>query len=97
MLIYHCFVTHHTTTLQENIDIKCAFQSYYMKKYILVHFEIHKKLIVVGLFLLLAGFAFPEASFGRRFRFIHENYSLQYNRYNCYHCFTYPQPYIFWW
>ena len=28
-----------------------------MKKYILVHFEIQKKLIVVGLFLLLAGFA----------------------------------------
>jgi hypothetical protein len=39
MLIYHCFVTHHTTTQQENIDIKCAFQSYYMKKYILVHFR----------------------------------------------------------
>ena len=57
MLIYHCFVTHHTTTQQENIDIKCAFQSYYMKKYILVHFEIQKKLIVVGLLLLLAGFA----------------------------------------
>ena len=55
MLIYHCFVTHHTTTQQENIDIKCAFQSYYMKKYILIHFEIQKKLIVVGLFLLLAG------------------------------------------
>ena len=35
--------THHTTTQQENIDIKCAFQSYYMKKYILVHFEILQK------------------------------------------------------
>ena len=50
-------MTHHTTTQQENIDVKYAFQSYYMKKYILVHFEIQKKLIVVGLFLLLAGFA----------------------------------------
>ena len=48
-------MTHHTTTQQENIDVKYAFQSYYMKKYILVHFEIQKKLIVVGLFLLLAG------------------------------------------
>ena len=48
-------MTHHTTTQQEIIDIKCVFQSYYMKKYILIHFEIQKKLIVVGLFLLLAG------------------------------------------
>jgi hypothetical protein len=46
----------HTTTQQEIIDIKCVFQSYYMKKYILIHFEYKKKLIVVGLFLLLAGF-----------------------------------------
>ena len=59
-------MTHHTTTQQENIDIKCAFQSYYMKKYILVHFEIQKKLIVVGLFLLLAEFCLSQASFGRR-------------------------------
>ena len=56
-------MTHHTTTQQEIIDIKGVFQSYYMKKYILIHFEIQKKLIVVGLFLLLAEFAF--ASFGR--------------------------------
>ena len=41
-------MTHHTTTQQEIIDIKCAFQSYNMKKYILIHFEIQKKLIVVG-------------------------------------------------
>ena len=40
MLIQHCFVTHHTTTQQEIIDIKCVFQSYYMEKYILIHFEI---------------------------------------------------------
>ena len=46
----------HTTTQQEIKDIKCVFQSYYMKKYILIHFEIQKKLIVVRLFLLLAGF-----------------------------------------
>ena len=45
----------HTTTQQEIIDIKGVFQSYNMKKYILIHFEIQKKLIVVGLFLLLAG------------------------------------------
>jgi len=37
-----------------------------MKKYILVHFEIQKKLIVVGLFLLLAEFCLSQASFGRR-------------------------------
>ena len=30
----HCFGTHHTTTQQENIDIKYVFQSYYIKKYI---------------------------------------------------------------
>jgi hypothetical protein len=59
-------VTHHTTTQQEIIDIKCAFQSYYMKKYILIHFEIQKKLIVVGLFLLLAGFRGPQANFTGR-------------------------------
>ena len=56
----------HTTTQQEIIDIKCAFQSYYMKKYILIHFEIQKKLIVVGLFLLLAGFRGPQANFTGR-------------------------------
>ena len=61
-------MTHHTTTQQEIIDIKCVFQSYYMKKYILIHFEIQKKLIVVGLFLLLAGFRGPQANFtGRSF------------------------------
>ncbi len=49
-------MTHHTTTQQESIDIKGVFQSYNMKKYILIHFEIQKKLIVVSLFLLLAGF-----------------------------------------
>jgi hypothetical protein len=59
-------VTHHTTTQQEIIDIKCVFQSYYMKKYILIHFEIQKKLIVVGLFLLLAGFRGPQANFTGR-------------------------------
>ena len=48
-------MTHRTTTTQEIIDIKGVFQSYNMKKYILIHFEIQKKLIVVGLFLLLAG------------------------------------------
>jgi hypothetical protein len=32
----------HTTTQQEIIDIKCVFQSYYMKKYILIHFEYKK-------------------------------------------------------
>ena len=55
MLIYHCFVTHHTTTQQENTDIKYVFQSYSIKKNILIQFLIQKKLIVVGLFLLLAG------------------------------------------
>ena len=59
-------MTHHTTTQQEIIDIKCVFQSYYMKKYILIHFEIQKKLIVVGLFLLLAGFRGPQANFTGR-------------------------------
>ena len=59
----------HTTTQQEIIDIKCVFQSYYMKKYILIHFEIPKKLNVVGLFLLLAGFRGPQANFtGRSFK-----------------------------
>jgi len=33
----------HTTTQQEIIDIKGVFQSYYMKKYTLIHFEIQKK------------------------------------------------------
>ena len=56
----------HTATEQEIMDIKCVFQSYYMKKYILIHFEIQKKLIVVGLFLLLAEFCLSQASFGRR-------------------------------
>jgi len=37
-----------------------------MKKYILIHFEIQKKLIVVGLFLLLAGFRGPQANFTGR-------------------------------
>ena len=59
-------MTHHTTTQQEIIDIKGVFQSYYMKKYILIHFEIQKKLIVVGLFLLLAGFRGPQANFTGR-------------------------------
>ena len=59
----------HTTTQQEIIDIKGVFQSYNMKKYILIHFEIQKKLIVVGLFLLLAGFRGPQANFtGRSLR-----------------------------
>ena len=66
MLIYHCFVTHHTTTQQENIDIKCAFQSYSIKKNILIQFLIQKKLIVVGLFLLLAGILLNQASFAPR-------------------------------
>jgi hypothetical protein len=56
-------VTHHTTTQQENIDIKCAFQSYSIKKNILIQFLIQKKLIVVGLFLLLAGILLNQASF----------------------------------
>ena len=47
-------MTHHSTTQQEIVDIKGVFKSYYMKKYTLIHFEIQKKLIVVGLFLLLA-------------------------------------------
>ena len=48
----HCFVPHHTTTQQEIIDIKDVFQSYYMKKYILIHLntKLNTKLIVVGLF-----------------------------------------------
>jgi len=42
-----------------------------MKKYILIHFEIQKKLIVVGLFLLLAGFRGPQANFtGRSLRLL---------------------------
>ena len=63
MLIYHCFVTHHTTTQQENTDIKYVFQSYSIKKYIMIQFLIQKKLIVVGLFLLLAGILLNQASF----------------------------------
>jgi hypothetical protein len=59
-------VTHHTTTQQENIDIKCAFQSYSIKKNILIQFLIQKKLIVVGLFLLLAGILLNQAIFGGR-------------------------------
>ena len=66
MLIYHCFVTHHTTTQQENTDIKYVFQSYSIKKNILIQFLIQKKLIVVGLFLLLAGFRGPQANFTGR-------------------------------
>ena len=66
MLIYHCFVTHHTTTQQENTDIKYVFQSYSIKKNILIQFLIQKKLIVVGLFLLLAGNMLNQASFGPR-------------------------------
>jgi hypothetical protein len=37
-----------------------------MKKYILIHFEIQKKLIVVGLFLLLAGLGASQANFTGR-------------------------------
>ena len=48
-------MTHHTTTQQENIDIKCAFQSYYIKKIYPDSFLIQQNFIVVGLFLLLAG------------------------------------------
>ena len=66
MLIYHCFVTHHTTTQQENTDIKYVFQSYSIKKNILIQFLIQKKLIVVGLFLLLAGILLNQASFAPR-------------------------------
>ena len=73
MLIYHCFVTHHTTTQQKNIDIKCAFQSYSIKKNILIQFLIQKKLIVVGIFLLLAGILLNQASFGPRILKKHQN------------------------
>jgi hypothetical protein len=59
-------VTHHTTTQQENTDIKYVFQSYSIKKYILIQFLIQKKLIVVGLFLLLAGNMLNQASFAPR-------------------------------
>ena len=55
MLIYHCFVTHHTTTQQENTDIKYVFQSYSIKKNILIQFLIQKKLIVVSYVFYLGG------------------------------------------
>jgi hypothetical protein len=50
----HITLLTHTRTQQEIIDIidiMGVVQSYYMKKYTLIHFEIQKKLIVVGLFL----------------------------------------------
>jgi hypothetical protein len=78
MLIYHCFVTHHTTTQQENIDIKCAFQSYSIKKNILIQFLIQKKLIVVGLFLLLAGILLNQASFAPRILKYYSHYCTVY-------------------
>jgi len=59
-------VTHHTTTQQEIIDNKNVFQSYYIEEYTLIQFLIQKKLIVVGLFLLLAGNLLIQASFGGR-------------------------------
>ena len=55
-------MTHHTTRQQAIIDNKYVFQSYYIEDYILIQFLIHKKLIVVGLFLLLAGILLNQAA-----------------------------------